>query len=299
MADTTNASPAERLLAIEKRCDEATPGKWVSDDASGDVRREDGRPLAAVVVFRADRDFIAHAREDVPWLISEVRRLQPATDEADDCDHENATAERLFYIDTEFSELGGAEPIRLLSIGIKAADGRTFYAVNEDWRIIPVNEWVLNNVLPHLLERSPLVASPSVIAEAILDFIGDVKPEFWGYYADYDWVALCQLFGSMVDLPKGWPMYCRDLKQLCDSLGNPRLTSQASTEHHALSDAEWNADAHAYLLAELRRLSASVSDAEVEAAIKAHWTVLYDDNGLEKNAIRAALEAAHQARGRE
>lgn len=35
--------------------------------------------------------------------------------------------------------------------------------------------------------------------------------------ADYDWVVLCQLYGTMMDLPKGWPMYCRDVKQLCDS----------------------------------------------------------------------------------
>ena len=37
------------------------------------------------------------------------------------------------------------------------------------------------------------------------------------YYADYDWVALCQLYGRMLDLPGRWPMFCRDLKQLsCD-----------------------------------------------------------------------------------
>lgn len=39
------------------------------------------------------------------------------------------------------------------------------------------------------------------------------KPKFYGYYADYDWVLFCSLFGRMIDLPKGFPMYCHDLKQ--------------------------------------------------------------------------------------
>jgi hypothetical protein len=39
-------------------------------------------------------------------------------------------------------------------------------------------------------------------------------PEFYAYYADYDWVAFCWLFGKMMDLPNGFPMYCKDLIQL-------------------------------------------------------------------------------------
>jgi len=37
--------------------------------------------------------------------------------------------------------------------------------------------------------------------------------EFYAYYADYDWVVFCWLFGKMIDLPKGFPMYTIDLKQ--------------------------------------------------------------------------------------
>jgi hypothetical protein len=40
--------------------------------------------------------------------------------------------------------------------------------------------------------------------------------EFYGYFADYDWVVFCSLFGRMIDLPKGFPFYCRDLKQMLD-----------------------------------------------------------------------------------
>jgi hypothetical protein len=45
-------------------------------------------------------------------------------------------------------------------------------------------------------------------------------PEFYAYYADYDWVAFCSLFGSMIQLPKGFPMYCKDLKQTLDEKVN-------------------------------------------------------------------------------
>lgn len=45
----------------------------------------------------------------------------------------------------------------------------------------------------------------------------DTEPiEFYGYYADYDWVLFCSLFGKMIDLPHDFPMYCRDLKQMLD-----------------------------------------------------------------------------------
>ncbi len=73
------------------------------------------------------------------------------------------------------------------------------------------------------------------------------KPEIWAYYADYDWVVFCQLFGTMTDLPKGFPMYCQDLKQWCDMLGGPKLPEQGKGEHNALEDARWNRKAWDFL----------------------------------------------------
>ena len=53
-----------------------------------------------------------------------------------------------------------------------------------------------------------------------LDFnsVGDVKSkiQLYGYYSAYDHVALSWIFGKMIDLPKGFPMYTRDLKQMFD-----------------------------------------------------------------------------------
>lgn len=81
----------EDLSAIEARCNDATPGPWTSmiegrDHISGDsfimvgsgsARKEDmyitvgGNPASV-----ADQDFIAAARQDVPRLLAELRRLR-------------------------------------------------------------------------------------------------------------------------------------------------------------------------------------------------------------------------------
>ena len=77
---------------------------------------------------------------------------------------------------------------------------------------------------------------------------GDEKPEFWGYFADYDWVVFAWLFGRMVDLPGHFPMYCRDFKQVMDAYGILRdeLPQKPKNSHHALADAAWLRDSYQY-----------------------------------------------------
>ena len=69
--------------------------------------------------------------------------------------------------------------------------------------------------------------------------------EFWGYYSDYDHVVLCWLFGRMIDLPKGFPWYTLDLKQMMlgNGLGYDFIKNhcpEPENEHNALADAIWN-----------------------------------------------------------
>lgn len=71
------------------------------------------------------------------------------------------------------------------------------------------------------------------------------NPEFYGYYSSYDWVVFCWLFGKMKDLPEGFPMYCRDLKQMMDEKGLGKEWKQKNCPethfvHNALADAKWN-----------------------------------------------------------
>ncbi len=144
---------------------------------------------------------------------------------------------RVFF-DTEFYEDG--KVIDLLSIGLVREDGDELYLVSSDFDVprARTSIWLVDNVLPHIPDDFPRHPR-SHIAELIVNWLWDVpKPEFWAYYADYDWIALCQLYGRMIDLPKGWPMYCRDLKQRADEL-DLTLPPHSGVEHHALADARW------------------------------------------------------------
>ena len=159
-----------------------------------------------------------------------------------------------YWFDTEFIERGAEFPLRFLSIGIVSEDRREFYyehplaegLIRSDFARHG-DPWLMENVLPHLHGGFPL-GSLNDLAKNVTDFCSPErygKPELWAYFADYDWVVLCQLFGRMVDLPKGWPMYCRDLKQSMDErlVRKSDLPPQVGTEHNALDDARWVRDA--------------------------------------------------------
>lgn len=151
------------------------------------------------------------------------------------------TAKIRIWFDTEFIEDG--KTIDLLSIGMVREDGETLYLENADADLSRASDWVRDNVFPHLqmaqTDRLNQVCFPkSTIARRVADFAGP-NPEFWAYYADYDWVALCQLYGTMMDLPEGWPMFCLDIQQEAYLRGFD-LPKQEGAEHDALADARWN-----------------------------------------------------------
>jgi len=147
------------------------------------------------------------------------------------------------FFDTEFIEDG--KTIELISIGMVREDGKEYYAQSKECDKSRAGDWVKANVLP-LLKGSLHDIPRDKIKQEILHFCGE-EPEFWAYYGSYDWVVLCQIFGTMMDLPKHWPMYVHDIKQLADSQGNPRLPEQSSIAHDALNDAIWTKQAYEFL----------------------------------------------------
>jgi hypothetical protein len=147
-----------------------------------------------------------------------------------------------YWFDTEFLDDG--RTIELISIGVVSGDGREYYAETPmAVELCHKSEWLKANVLPHLNGQ---IIHRQRIARELVEFVGS-EPEIWAYYADYDWVALCQLYGRMIDLPKGWPMFCRDLKQAAWAYGDPKLPKQEGAEHNALADARWTRDAWLWL----------------------------------------------------
>lgn len=212
-----------------------------------------------------------------------------------------------YYFDTEFIE--GAQPkkflgytygwtkptIDLISVGIVREDGKSLELLSKDFNLDWAwkDKWIVDNVLVKLYRSLPSSTkvqldfnkatmrwimdvygkSNKEIAKKIGEFVGkDNSPEFYAYYADYDWVVFCQLFGKMIDLPKNFPYYCRDLKQMLDSAVMERhavenwhskgvgLTAYfemlkkhkdypiETNEHSALADAQWNVRLHEFII---------------------------------------------------
>ena len=170
---------------------------------------------------------------------------------------------RYFY-DCEFIEDG--RTIDLISIGIVSEDGRELYLIDGDapWDRIREHAWLMANVVPHLPQGNPStrpahwlcdledrhVATRGWIADSVRDFL--TRPaapvELWGYYGAYDHVLLAQLFGAMVDLPRGIPMWTNDVQQEAARLGlDSSLPPQTGTAHNALDDALWTREAWRYL----------------------------------------------------
>jgi hypothetical protein len=169
------------------------------------------------------------------------------------------------YYDTEFLEDG--HTIDLISIGMVTDDGLEYYAVcseigylaGDDGKLhtrISGHKWLMRNVIPHLPVVSPphrdsntwtwaldtssaLVKPHWVIANEVRDFIQSTPdPELWADYGAYDHVALCQLWGSMMHLPQGIPMWTHDLRQEAERLGVTDLPPMpGAREHNALYDA--------------------------------------------------------------
>lgn len=88
----------------------------------------------------------------------------------------------------------------------------------------------------------------------------------YGYYSAYDHVALSWLFGKMINLPNGFPMYTKDLKQYIDEFaktesdinGIPKKEAmniikrmsnypKQENKHSAIQDARWNQKLHEFL----------------------------------------------------
>lgn len=185
-----------------------------------------------------------------------------------------------YFLDTEFIEDG--KTIDLISIGIVCEDDRELYLINYDCDYSKANQWVRDNVIKNLppkpvqqldLEVNQIWKTKKQIAEAVLDFIKGSEyphdyltyeeklalylppqnqPQFWGEWCSYDWVVFCQLFGTMMDLPKGFPMRCNDVIQYAEThlgIKSQFLPESMETEgnHNALLGAKTVRQRYYYL----------------------------------------------------
>lgn len=157
-----------------------------------------------------------------------------------------------YFYDTEFIEDGVT--IGLISIGIVAEDGREYYAVAQDapWFRINTHAWLKANVVPFLLpepEWKPRAQIRDEVREFLLHNAPIDLPELWAWFSAYDHVVLAQLFGTMMDLPPGIPMYTNDVRSLVDWTNVQKLPAQTGTAHNALADARHVKVMHDWIMA--------------------------------------------------
>jgi hypothetical protein len=165
---------------------------------------------------------------------------------------------RYFY-DCEFIEDGRV--IDLVSIGVVDEHGREFYAVSTEFDPTHALPWVRK----HVLDRLPSPGDPSWrsrarIRDELWEFLmepirdrPDEKIELWAWFAAYDHVVLAQLWGPMPALPREVPRFTKDLRQLWDDKGRPKLPEAEADRHDALVDARHN-------LARWRAMTRSAAD---------------------------------------
>jgi hypothetical protein len=148
---------------------------------------------------------------------------------------------RRYFYDCEFIEDGVT--IDLVSIGVVDESGREFYAVSTEFDATRAIGWVRRNVLAKLPPPADRAwRSRDRIRADLLAFLtepGDTV-ELWAWYAAYDHVVLCQLWGAMPALPRTIPRFTNELRQRWEDVGRPPLPVAPADQHDALADARHN-----------------------------------------------------------
>jgi hypothetical protein len=147
-----------------------------------------------------------------------------------------------FFYDCEFIEDGLT--IELISIAIVDETGeRELYLVSTEFDPERAGPWVRRHVLGKLPPPSSSSwQSKLTIREKVLEFLtaDGARPQLWAWFGAYDHVALCQLWGTMPQLPRALPRFTRDLRQLWEEAGRPALPPEPADSHDALADARFN-----------------------------------------------------------
>lgn len=160
---------------------------------------------------------------------------------------------RVFF-DTEFTGL--RQSTSLISIGLIAENGHTFYAESNSYNHTQVDDWIRENVLANLrftgeslpkidLEHHAMCGSQYQVRSALAGWLAQYEHvEMWGDCLAYDWVLFCELFGGAMYIPKNVYYIPFDLATLLKAMGidadvnREEFAGISGTKHNALHDAK-------------------------------------------------------------
>lgn len=161
------------------------------------------------------------------------------------------------FFDTEFTGLH--QGTTLISIGLVAEDGSSFYAELTDYDRLQVTEWLQINVL-NKLKSSDLhvrdkgtsyIGDKNGLKIELTDWLSKFEAvEMWSDCLAYDWVLFCQIFGHAFNIPKNVYYIPFDICTLFQVAGiDPDIsrekfaygevyTEMQESKHNALFDAQ-------------------------------------------------------------
>lgn len=161
---------------------------------------------------------------------------------------------RVFF-DTEFTGLH--QNTTLISIGLIAENGQTFYAELTDYNKSQIDDWLQENVIDNLflvgkgVNRTAnllTVKGPTEFVKKHLEaWITQLGPvEIWSDCLSYDWVLFNQLFGHAFNIPDNIHYIPFDISTYLKLAGyDPDISREkfageisSDKKHNALHDAK-------------------------------------------------------------
>ena len=115
------------------------------------------------------------------------------------------------FFDTEFTGLH--QHTTLISIGLVAENGYTFYAEFDDFDQDQIDDWLQENVIANLMpldyeykadkNNYEFYGNTTSVAFQLNQWFQQFeKVEIWSDTLSYDWVLFCQLFGHAFNIPE-------------------------------------------------------------------------------------------------
>ncbi|OMF17216.1 hypothetical protein BK131_04425 [Paenibacillus amylolyticus] len=160
------------------------------------------------------------------------------------------SATKVFF-DTEFTGLH--QNTTLISIGMVAEDGQTFYAEFEDYDKKQIDDWlqvnVINNLARSLFELFDMANYASygrkhTVAKDLKEWLSQwVQVEMWSDCLSYDWVLFNQLWGHAFKIPKNVYYIPFDIctlmkvKGVDPDINREEYAGMTGHKHNALHDA--------------------------------------------------------------
>lgn len=165
------------------------------------------------------------------------------------------------FFDAEFTGLH--QGTTLISLGMVARDGRTFYAEFTDYDQAQIDDWLKENVIANLrFENECYLSKHSfretegysvamsggapLITSALSAWLNQFDPmiEMWSDCLAYDWVLFCELFGGGPECLPGNVLYipfdiCTlfKIRGIDPDISRREFSGLGKTKHNAMDDA--------------------------------------------------------------